>query len=89
MTPKEARERRITITLSKKQKAYLISFAEKRHLTPSKLVAYLLYIKTKDLQTTEELIEKPQQAIKHLNEKEITDKELDDAFAELEKTRKI
>lgn len=89
MKPKEARERRITITLSKKQKAYLISFAEKRHLTPSKLIAYLLYIKTKDLQTTEELMEKPKQAIKHLNEDEsISDEELDKAFAELEKRKK-
>lgn len=64
MTKQESRERRITITLSKKQKAFLLDFAEKRGLTPSKLVAWLLYYKTKEFKNILELNENPKKAIK-------------------------
>lgn len=66
MKAQEARERRITITLSKKQKAFLLDFAKTRGLTPSKLVAWLLYYKTKDFKNTIEMVENPKQAIKRV-----------------------
>lgn len=54
---------RFNITISKKQYAWLKEFSEKKHLTISKLIAWLLAKKTKDVISTLNLNNNPQEEI--------------------------
>lgn len=74
---------RIIITISKKQYNWLVDLCSKKQMKMSKLISWLLWQKTKDVEHTTQLLNDPEEAISKMEEETISDEEFNKALEKL------
>lgn len=76
---------RIIITISNKQKKWIDGMCEKLHLKQSKLIAWLLWTKSKDVQETKTLIEEPTKAIEQQEGETLSDEYMEEVIKNIDR----